>query len=402
MVLAITLTLSRIYGGGYTLGSKGGGTNPTGLIESSRVDGSEGIIYVAMNYRLGAFGWLSGPTFQANGTANAGLHDQRLAIEWVRKNIHLFGGDPERITLIGESAGGGSIMHQMTAYGGAVPAPFQQVIPQSPGWSPKPSNYFQEQTFLEFLSILNVTTIQEARRLPSSTLIAANAAQVGLQSIYGSFTYGPAVDGSFVPGLPGKLLLQGAFDKNIKVMTGHNANEGVFFIDPRVMSDEDVKAFLRRSFPTVQELVLAYTVNTLYPAIYDGSQPYRNPTDRTILLLSELIFTCNTVYLARAYGSSTYNYQFSVPPALHGNDVAYTFYNEASADPTFNVTVARALQQYITSFTQNGVPSAQGFPNFPLYGPAATELNLNSSGISTMMDTTDNPRCAYWQKALYF
>lgn len=67
-----------------------------------------------MNYRLGAFGWLSGPTFQESGTANLGLYDQRLALEWVQANIHLFGGDPNRVTVFGESAGGGSIMHQIT------------------------------------------------------------------------------------------------------------------------------------------------------------------------------------------------------------------------------------------------------------------------------------------------
>ena len=83
---------------------------------------------------MGAFGWLAGPTLQSDGTANAGLYDQRLALEWVEKNIHLFGGDPCRVTVLGESAGGGSIMHQITAHGGLKgPAPFQQAIMQSPG-----------------------------------------------------------------------------------------------------------------------------------------------------------------------------------------------------------------------------------------------------------------------------
>lgn len=355
-----------------------------------------------MNYRLGAFGWLSGPTLQSNGTANAGLYDQRLAIEWIRQNIHLFGGNPERITLMGESAGGGSIMYQITAYGGAVPAPFQQAIPQSPGFTPIPSNFYQEEIFQEFLTVLGVETIEEARRLPSSTLIAANAAQIGLRSPYGSYTYGPVVDGSFAPGLPGKLLLQGSFDKKVKVMVGHNSNEGVYFTDPRVTDDTALATFIRASFPGVRDSVVSYVVNTLYPALYDGSQPYRNGLDRTILIISELVFTCNTVYLARAYGNSTYNYQFSIPPGLHGFDVPYTFYSGASAGPTFNATVATALQEYLTSFAQDGAPSGEGFPTFPLYGPSSTEMNLNITGLSTTTDPTDNPRCLYWQKALYY
>lgn len=98
-----------IYGGGYTGGNKVSGS-PTGLFMRAEQD----IVFVAMNYRLGAFGWLSGPTLQKDGDANAGLLDQRLALEWIQENIHLFGGDPNRVTVFGESAGGGSIMHQIT------------------------------------------------------------------------------------------------------------------------------------------------------------------------------------------------------------------------------------------------------------------------------------------------
>jgi carboxylesterase type B len=101
------LTRIRIHGGGFTIGTKSATNNPSGLIKASQNDGSPGIIYVALNYRLGALGWLAGPTLQgAGGVSNAGLYDQRLALEWVSNNIHLFGGDPEQITVIGESAGG--------------------------------------------------------------------------------------------------------------------------------------------------------------------------------------------------------------------------------------------------------------------------------------------------------
>ena len=178
-----------------------------------------------MNYRLGAFGWLSGPTFQANGTANAGLHDQRFALEWVKKHISKFGGDPSRVTVFGESAGGGSIMHQITAYGGKKgPVPFKQAIPQSPGFQPYVSNQQQEQIFQGYLALLNVTSIEQARQLPYSALYKANVLQIG-GSPYGQFTYGPTIDGDFAPATPGELLLHGEYAKNIRVMVGHNADE---------------------------------------------------------------------------------------------------------------------------------------------------------------------------------
>jgi len=84
-----------------------------------------------MNYRVGAFGFLAGPTLQSNGTANSGLYDQRLALDWVQQHIAKFGGDPNRVTILGESAGGGSVFHQITAFGELRPVPFQQAIPQS-------------------------------------------------------------------------------------------------------------------------------------------------------------------------------------------------------------------------------------------------------------------------------
>lgn len=182
---------------------------------------------------MGAFGWLAGDSLTANGTANAALHDQRLALEWVYNNIHLFGGDPQRVTVMGESAGGGSIMHQVTAYGGiGGPAPFQQAILQSPGWFPLPAENQQEDTLQQFLDVLNVSSVEEARQLSSQKLIAANAYQVATKSSYGTFTYGPVVDGTFVPELPGKLLLEGRFDRNLRIMVGHNANEGLLFTPP--------------------------------------------------------------------------------------------------------------------------------------------------------------------------
>lgn len=106
----------------------------------------------------------------------------------MQKNIHLFGGDKNRVTIVGESAGGGSIMHQITAHGGKGKVPFQQAVPQSAAWVPIPSNFQQENTTSNYLQILNVSSVAEARKAPSMALASANALLVGLAP-YGSFVF---------------------------------------------------------------------------------------------------------------------------------------------------------------------------------------------------------------------
>ena len=86
-----------IYGGGYTAGSKN--NNPAGLLAASGNSTNGDIIYVSINYRLGALGWSSGPSYnEEGGVSNLGLYDQRFALEWVQNNIHLFGGDKNRVS----------------------------------------------------------------------------------------------------------------------------------------------------------------------------------------------------------------------------------------------------------------------------------------------------------------
>lgn len=126
-----------IYGGGNVLGSKDDALNAPGLLKRSMdTTGTEGVVYVAMNYRVGNFGFLGGPLFKSQGgTPNAAFLDQRLALEWVKHNIAQFGGDPSRITVFGESGGAGAIAHQITAPGPKSylkDVPFQQAIMQSP------------------------------------------------------------------------------------------------------------------------------------------------------------------------------------------------------------------------------------------------------------------------------
>lgn len=292
-------------------------------------------------------------------------------------------------------------MHQITAFGGlAGPAPFAQAIPQSPAFQNQPSSLQQEETFQTFLSLLNVKTIEEARQLPSEALIKANILQVGA-STYGQFSYGPVVDGLFAPALPGRLLLQGSFDKNVKVMVGHNADEGLDFIDPSIMNSTAFTQYLAISFPDASAAILNYIETVLYPPVFNGSYGYTSELQRAIVALSESTFTCTTNYLDRAFGNNTYAYQFSVGPALHGQDIPYTFFN--GPDPAvLNPQIALALQDYITSFAQTGVPSGAGLPIFPMFGGASLDIDLNTTSISVITDPTSNARCRWWQKALYY
>lgn len=110
--------LVQIHGGGYTFGNS---LTYDGQQFTAAANGS--LIWVQIQYRLGPYGFLSSDEIKANGTANAGLLDQREALEWVRRHIGAFGGDPDRVTIWGGSAGGGSVTSQLMLYGGSDPNP---------------------------------------------------------------------------------------------------------------------------------------------------------------------------------------------------------------------------------------------------------------------------------------
>lgn len=166
---------------------------------------------------------------------------------------------------MGISAGGGSIYHQITAYGGhGHRSPFQQAILQSPGWIAVDEGQ-QEATLQQFLGLLNVNTIEEARKLPSEKLISANAYQVAVKSGYGTSTYGPVVDGDFTPDLPSRLMLKGEFDHSVKVMVGHNTNEGLVFTSPTALSETGYSSFIKQVFPEIRPEVSEYITKVLYP-----------------------------------------------------------------------------------------------------------------------------------------
>ncbi|KAF2399744.1 alpha/beta-hydrolase [Trichodelitschia bisporula] len=379
-----------IYGGGFVAGDKSGtnGGNPAGLIHR----GNDSVVFVAINYRLG-------------------LHDQRFALQWVQDHIADFGGDPDQVTVIGESAGGASILHQITAYGG-TDNPFHRAIMQSPGFLPTPSPLLQEKYTQTYLSLLNVSTIEQARQLPSAALITANTIYVALQP-YGSFGPGPSVDGDLVPDLPGRLIKAGNFDKSIKVLASHNANEGLLFTPWFVTSDPTYRASVKAALPLLSNATLDYIATTLYPPVFDGSYGYVDETQRSAQTVADLVFVCNTRYINSA-APHAWGYRFDILPGLHGQDVAYTFYNDQGVQPPNlvnldagleSVDAALALQEWITSFARGGEPSAgwagvgeAWVGSIPQYDGGNIE-SLSVNGTQDVRDDARNRRCDWWQTA---
>ncbi|GLA44579.1 hypothetical protein AnigIFM63309_003801 [Aspergillus niger] len=375
--------LVSIYGGGYVMGHKNT-IDPSGLMKRGMQD-DDGFLWVSFNYRVGAFGWLASDATTEHGVANAGLHDQRLALEWVKNNIHLFGGDANQVTVIGQSAGGGSIVHQIVAYGGDVPATFQKAIVQSPGLSFTTEGQ-QNEIANQFLRILNVSSIKEARRLPTESLIAANSYQITNLSTYGSFSYGPVTDGSFAPDVPVHLLTKGRFKPNVSLIVGHNADEGLFITSPGTRNSSFLTTLVGEAFPNFSHNLTDYIFNDLYPPVYNGSYDYRSPVWRADLLFSEAYFTCSTNALTRALPNQTYPYIFSVFPALHSMDSSYVWY-DGSSSAVGNTTIAYILQDYILTFIKSGIPSSTIGPPFQPWSVRGSVLNVDTSDVAEMKDS---------------
>jgi carboxylesterase type B len=306
-------------------------------------------------------------------------------------------------------------MHQITAYGGATgPAPFSQAILQSPGFPPVPGDAEQVATYESVLSqaqdliSTNITDVAALRTLDFKTLAGLNSVVIARSAPYGTFTFGPVVDGTFVPAMPGKLLLEGRFDKSLNVMVGHNSDEGLEFTSPFLTSEALLEANLVSVFPTASNDTINYILDTLYPAVYDGTYGYSTLFERASLITAEVSFTCNTRFLDIGFNNLTHSYYFTVPPGLHGEDIAYTFFNgdTTTSDDGLpvNAKVATTLQKYITNFalSTDGNPNGVGVPFFPRYQSNSTVVELGITGLGDLsVDTTANNRCDWFMQALY-
>lgn len=305
-----------VHGGGFVSGSKTG-DEAAGLIARSNLNGSEGIILVNINYRLGLFGWLG----DGGITPNLGLYDQLVAFEWVQKYISLFGGDADQVTVMGESAGASSILHHITSYGGNTTLPFSRAIIQSPAFQANlnlTSSYEDTLAKASNYTGTSITSAADLAALSADDLHAINFRTV-LGATTGHFEYGPAADGTYVPALPQVLLYEGRFNSDVKVMPAHNSLEAAPFVSTSISTEADLVTQLETSFPEASNETLTYILDVLYPAA-----DYASSYLRAVQIASDADFSCATRYLALARGNESYNYLFAYPPGYHAEDTSCT------------------------------------------------------------------------------
>lgn len=304
-------------------------------------------------------------------------------------------------------------MHHITAYGGnGGLLPFNQAIPQSPAFQifvPEQSKALLSQVLGNASLIANksITCVEDLRALPFEVLAKVNNLMVGMSS-YGSFTFGPVIDpapNSYVPDTPLRLIAQDKFH-NVSVMVGHNSDEGLLFTPPFITTQaEDVEEFTKL-FPTADASVISYITNTLYPPIYNGSYGYTDPIGRNALAISDFLVGCNAHYIAEKL-SPGYAYIFSVPVGLHGEDIAYTFFNGDTSTSDegvpVNPAVATVFQRYLTQYAMTGTPSAEGYQTFSEYGRNNTVTSIGFLGLgSHEPDPAAKAACQFWAKASYY
>jgi para-nitrobenzyl esterase len=315
-----------IYGGAYKFGSS---DDPS--YDGSRLARDGEVVVVTFNHRDG----IEGFAHIDGAPANRGLLDQIAALEWVRENITAFGGDPDRVTLFGESAGAGSIAALMTMPGAR--GLFHRVIAQS-----VPGTFFSEELATDIAGVLagelglcatvaDLSGVDPRKLTEVGAVVSARMRQYADRwgAVAHTLTpYSPVVDGEVLPAAPWQALADGA-GCEVDLITGHNRDEYRLFLALGGLlgriSEEQAAAALRSLGPGPE-------AERLYRAAYPQA-----PAERLFEVVhSDWLFRMPSLHLAQAHaegGGRAYLYELTWPAsadggvlgACHGLDVPLTF-----------------------------------------------------------------------------
>ena len=392
-----------IHGGGLLNGS------------SNQHDGTaivqrDGIIVISLNYRLGAFGFLADPALTAaqGESGNYGFEDQQAALRWVQRNIAAFGGNPRRVTIDGESAGGWSVCGHLTSPGSR--GLFSAAIIQS-GSCPSVPQAQAEQSGTSIANAVGCTNPGTAVAcLRNTDVLSLLKATSGLLLFASGTTTFPVA--------PDAAVKAGEFAR-VPVINGSNRDEGRTFAQGDIgWTQSQYVDWVKATFPSDYEQVLAH-----YPWPGDATRftpAYLSGAIMTDSGLLTGIGGCGTLRLTQelARYTRTWQYEFDhrsgpglVPipgyvwGAGHAAELAYlwpSFDNGIPIAPTFNAgerELARQMKEYWGAMVVRHEPNVRGLASWPMFNGSKRILSLRAGGNSTAITEaaySAEHQCGFW------
>ncbi len=392
-----------IYGGGFVLGSS---AQP--LYDAAELARRGDVVVVTINYRLGVLGWLASQALAddlgAPAAGNYGLYDQLEALRWVKTNIRAFGGDPENVTLFGESAGAISTCALLGAPD-ADPL-FDKAIIQSGmcalstfdqgGLIGMPSAAELAEGVVAELGCADAFNPADClRALPVEDLLAVGSlTSIVTGDLQTVSALSPVVDGVLVPAQPIDRMRQG--DVHKPIIVGSTEDEGLLFTSTDVVLTHiglrnKIEDLLGEG-PHVDALMDLYSFSD-FPIAKDA----------WVALLGEATFICPGLEVAEAAGPEmpVYTYHFTRTPlsmaavgVMHGLDLPYTFgtfSSMAMVPSSRDLDVSDAIMGAWSSFARHGAPSLDS--GWTVYDAAAPHIAILDHE-RTQVDGIRDGRCA--------
>jgi para-nitrobenzyl esterase len=380
-----------IHGGGNSIGSA---VYP--VYDGRRLAEAGDVIVVTVNYRLGQLGFLAHASF-GEGAGVYGLLDQIAALEWVRDNIAAFGGDPNNVTIFGESAGGRDVCSLVASP--RANGLFHRAIVQSGSCQALPSRTVAETTANDVVAAAGCASAPDAlacmRALPAETLIRTLPSDIsGLES--GS--YQPMIDGVVQTAQPIDVIVAGNHAQ-VPLIVGANADETANSA-PMIATEAQYEALVRTQLPpAIADMALAR-----YPA-----SAFPTPRAAYVRLTTDARFVCPSREIARAadagQSAPVHRYFFQYRPTPlgtpHGLDVVYLFGtfdsittpNGPYTPTATDLAVSAMFQAYWSRFARTGDPA--GTPPWPVY-TSATDPTLVLDATASTTNGIRTTNCDFW------
>jgi len=387
-----------IHGGANTGGSGGGSLYNSGTLVE------HGVVLVTINYRLGIFGFLAHPGLTRESKLHAsgdyGLMDQILALQWVHENIARFGGDPDDITVFGQSAGSMDISLLMASRARTT---FQKAIEASGAAIDVPTLKEAEESGVALAAALEAPSgdaIAYLRKISAHALISRLAALPASQQP----DIGPDVDGWVLTDSPAKVYATGR-ESPIPLLFGTTTRE----LDERTPT-----AALRR---LIEEQTQPFAAEEL--AIYGLAHGGGGSTDPKYGDADEQIgadnnFRCPALLEASwhtAAGHATYEYELDHaipghPFAIHSGELPYVFGffpktgNLAGDFTATDRRLAELIQTYWTDFAKTGDPNRAHVPEWPPFGEARNYIQFLQDGRVAIDHDLRHAQCTVYRKII--